>query len=366
MAGLEINIKKIADNINKLGLYLNENNITWSLITKVFSGERDFMKKILTDEIICNLHSIGDSRLSSLKVLKSINPHVKTIYIKPPAILDADDVVEFADISLNTSFETIKALNNAAARKKKIHQVIIMIDMGELREGVLPENIVDFYEAVFTFNNIKIIGIGTNLGCLYGIEPTYDKLMQLSLYKQIIELKFNQKINLISGGSSITLPLIDQKMLPKEINHFRIGEAAFFGTSPLYQKQFLNLSTDTFKFFGNIIELKEKKSVPIGNMSGGGIGDVSIIEESDYSRVGLRAILDFGILDVNKDDISVNDKNMKFIGTTSDMTIYEIMNNFDAKKETKFKIGNRVYFTPKYMAVARLLSSNFIEKEFIT
>jgi predicted amino acid racemase len=363
LALLEINIKSILNNINKLGDYLNQNNISWSLITKVFSGNEEIMKNILTDDVLRNIHSVGDSRLSNLKVLKSINPDVKTIYIKPPAILDAEDVVEYADISLNSSFETIKALNKAAAKKRKIHQVIIMMEMGELREGILPENIVNLYKTVFNFENIKIVGIGTNLGCLYGVEPTYDKLIQLSLYKQIIELKFNQKIELISGGSSVTLPLIEKQMLPKEINHLRIGTTAFLGN--IHQKQFLNLSTETIKFSGNIIELKEKKFSPTGIISGGGIGDTSDIGNIDYSKEGLRAILDFGIIDVNINDLIINDNNLKFIGSTSDMTIFEVLDNFDNNKTKKYEMGDSVYFTPKYMAVARLLNSKFIDKRFI-
>ena len=51
----------------------------------------------------------------------------------------------------------------------------------------------------------------------YGIEPTYDKMIQLSLYKQLIESKFDKKLDLISGGSSITLPLVKKKF-PKSIS----------------------------------------------------------------------------------------------------------------------------------------------------
>jgi len=184
---------------------------------------------------------------------------MKTIYIKPPAKIYVDDIVKYADISLNSSFSTIKALNEAAKKVEKIHQIIIMVELGELREGVKRTELMSFYEKVFQFSNIEVIGIGSNLGCMYGIEPSYDKLLQLSLYEELISVKFNRDLKYVSGGTSITLPLIESKTIPKDINHFRVGEAVFFGISPLDNKKFKELSTDTFEFSANIIELEEKK-----------------------------------------------------------------------------------------------------------
>src|SRR5690606_32388139 len=106
--------------------------------------------------------------------------------------------------------------------------------------GVTPDNILDFYEEVSRLRHIKIIGIGSNLGCMYGVEPTYDKLLQLAQYKEQLFKKFNTGLQLISGGTSITLPLTQKGKVPSQINHFRVGEAAFFGTSPLDNKAFLN------------------------------------------------------------------------------------------------------------------------------
>ncbi|MFT5147314.1 MAG: putative amino acid racemase, partial [Polaribacter sp.] len=225
MAELLISTKKIQNNIKYLSEYFEANNILWSLVTKVFSGDKEFLKHVLTDEVIKKIDSIGDSRLTSLKNLKEVNPGMRTIYIKPPAKMYADDIVKYADISLNSSFTTIKALNEAAKKANKEHQIIIMVELGELREGVKRTELMSFYETVFQLSNIEVIGIGSNLGCMYGIEPTYDKLLQLSLYKELISAKFNKELKYISGGTSITLPLVENNAVPSDINHFRVGEA---------------------------------------------------------------------------------------------------------------------------------------------
>ncbi|MDD3741141.1 MAG: alanine racemase [Bacteroidales bacterium] len=365
MALLRIDTNKIVSNINQLSSFLSQNNKKWSLITKVFSGDISLLKRVLTPEVIKNIHSVGDSRLSSLKNLKKINPEMITIYIKPPALVYIDEVVEFADISLNSSYKTICALNEAAAKQNKIHKIIIMIELGELREGVKRDELVKFYENVFNLKNIEVIGLGSNLGCMYGVEPTYDKLLQLCLYKELIQAKFNRNLPIISGGSSITLPLISSNSVPKDMNHFRIGEAAFFGTSPLDNDQFMNLHTDAFVFEANIIELYEKELLPDGVISEANIGHTAKIEETDFNATTTKAILDFGLLDVDKNDIEPFDKELSFIGITSDMMVVDLGNNIDKNGKKRYSVGGKITFKPSYMGVARLLNSNFIDHEYV-
>ncbi len=364
MAELTISTEKIKNNIRFLSKYFKENNITWSLVTKVFSGDKEFLKYVLTDDVIDHIHSIGDSRLTSLKNLKEVNPGMRTIYIKPPAKIYADDIIKYAEISLNSSFKTIIALNEAAKKANKIHQIIIMVELGELREGVKRSELMSFYEKVFELSNVDIIGIGSNLGCMYGVEPTYDKLLQLSLYKELISAKFNKELKFVSGGTSITLPLIETGSVPKDVNHFRVGEVVFFGISPLDNKQFKELSVDAFEFTANIIELEEKKMVPDGIISDGNVGHSAEFDAEDMTSTSTKAILDFGLLDVDQKDIEFIDDDLEYVGITSDMLVIDIGHNKTKEGKKKYKIGDKIRFKPNYMAVARLLNSKFIDKKY--
>ena len=76
MAELIIHTKKIQNNIKYLSAYFKAQDIAWSLITKVFSGDKAFLKHVLTDDVIQNINSVGDSRLTSLKNLKAVNPNI--------------------------------------------------------------------------------------------------------------------------------------------------------------------------------------------------------------------------------------------------------------------------------------------------
>ncbi|MDD3357357.1 MAG: alanine racemase, partial [Dysgonamonadaceae bacterium] len=202
MAFVTFDIKKLKLNFDYLNNLFAEHNIKWSIVTKVLSGNKMFLTELLKLDI----NQVCDSRVTNLKTIKAIKPEVETIYIKPPAKRSIAGVVKYADISLNTELETIKMLSEEAQKQNKIHKIIIMLELGELREGVKSEDFVDFYESVFNLKNIEVIGLGANLNCLYGVLPNRDKLLNLSLYQQIIEAKFNKKLPYVSGGSSVTIP----------------------------------------------------------------------------------------------------------------------------------------------------------------
>lgn len=363
MPELVIKTDKIIKNIEKINNLLEKNDIHWTLITKMVCGDEAILEKLLHHEEIKRTHSIGDSRLSSLKKIKNIHPDIVTMYIKPPPINYAKSIVRYADISLNTSFRTIEALNTEAGKQKKKHRVIIMIELGELREGIIRDNVVKFYKKAFELENIVIEGIGTNLGCMYGVEPTFDKLVQLSLYEQLLENIFNKKMNLISGGSSITLPLIKKGKIPKAVNHFRVGEAAFKGTSPFDNKKFSTLSTDAFNYRSYIVELEQKQMVPEGIISEGNVGHSAEYDDFDSTDRNYRAVLDFGILDVDVEEISPKDKNINYLGTTSDLTVYDLGNNKNNKNQNKYKVGDKIDFHSSYIGTARLMNSQFVEKK---
>lgn len=358
MATLTINTGTIADNITKLAGYLKKQHMNLSVITKILGGYRPVLERLIEHDAMKHVHSLGDSRISNLRLIKDIKPELKTMYIKPPVVKYADQVVDVADISLNTTFRTIKALDEAAARAGKVHQVIVMIEMGELREGIVRENIFSFYEKIYHLENIEVIGLGTNLGCMYGVEPTYDKLIQLCLYRQLLEERFGKKLELVSGGSSITLPLSLKKKIPDGVNHMRVGETVFMGVSLADESQFRNLSMDAFSFSAEIIEMEKKEYVPDGVISEANIGHTAgYDEEKDHSRESYRGIMDFGEIDVQIDALAPSDKDIEFIGSSSDMTVYDLGSN-----KKGYKVGDKIPFDAHYMAISRLMHSKYVTK----
>lgn len=362
MAELLIHADRIVGNIEKINALIQKHGAQWTLISKVLCGHRDTLRRVLDHPATELLHSIGDSRLSSLKTIKQLRPDLTTMYIKPVPQNLVPSIVRHADISLISSLATLRLLNKAAAREGRRHGVIVMVEMGELREGVVRENIVDFYREAFSMEHIEVHGIGTNLGCMHGVEPTYDKMIQLSLYRSLLEQMFDRKLPLISGGSSITLPLIGSRHIPPSINHFRIGEAVFLGTSPLDNARFRNLSTEIFEYRASILELEEKERTPDGVINEAAVGHVAETPEHDESGTHCRAIVDFGLLDVDVNEVTPKDEQVRFAGTTSDVTVFEIGDNQRPDGRQRYHVGDTLRFTPSYMGCARLMNSKFITK----
>ncbi len=356
MAFIELHKEKLKHNYNYLNNLFKQNNIEWAIVTKLLCGNRTYLREVLE----LNTRQVCDSRVSNLKAIKSIDPDIETVYIKPPAKRSLRSVVKYADISLNTELYTINLLNEEAKKQDKIHKIIIMIEMGDLREGVLGNKLIEFYGSIFNLPNIEVIGIGTNLNCLYGIMPSQDKLIQLGLYKQLIEAKFNRKIPYVSGGSSVTIPLLVKGILPASVDHFRVGESLFFGKDLFTEKLIKGMKNGVFKLHAEIIELTEKPIVPTGEIGSNVSGDTLEFDEKDLGRKTYRGILDIGLLDMNIDNMELVDKKITLSGASSDMIVVDL-----GTKKPKYKVGDLIEFKLNYMGTLHIMNSNYIDKKIV-
>ncbi len=353
MAEIAISRKKLKHNYDFLDRLFDRHNIHWGIVTKLLCGNPMFIKEVIG----LGAKELMDSRISNLRTIKRIDPDIKTVYIKPPPRRSIRSVVKYADVSLNSDLETMKLISREAMKQEKKHQVIIMVEMGELREGVMGEELVDFYSKVFDLPNIEILGFGTNLNCLYGVMPSRDKLIQLSLYKQIVEVKFNRTVKLLSGGTSVTIPMLSKKQVPPGLNHFRVGETLYFGANLWTGKTIRGMKDDVITFKAEIIELIEKPIVPEGTLAENPSGESFEINAADYGKKSWRALLDVGLLDISPDFLIPVDKKMEMAGASSDILVIDL-----GKNPKKYKVGDFIKFKLKYMGALRLFNSDYIIK----
>lgn len=353
MAYLKLYKDKLKHNYEYLDKLMKEHSKEWAVVTKLLCGHKEYVEYIIN----LGVREICDSRISNLKLVKEINPKVETVYIKPPAEKHVTEVVKYADASFNTELDTIQLLSKEATKQKKTHKVVIMIELGDLREGVMGEDLIEFYRSVFTLPHIDVTGIGTNLNCLHGVLPSQDKLIQLSLYEQLIEANFGKKIPWVTGGTSVILPLLLREQVPQGVNHFRIGESFFFGNNLISDEPLPGMETETMKLFCQIIEITEKPIVPIGVLAENPSGEKLEVDEGDFGKTTIRAILDLGLLDIGVDFLSPEDKNIEIVGASSDMMVVDLG---DTNKE--YQVGDILSFDLKYMGALRLLNSDYIDK----
>lgn len=357
MAYITLNTQKLKHNYRELNSLFKEHNIEWAAVVKLLCGNELFLKQVLD----LGIQEVCDSRISNLKTIKNLRPDVQTVYIKPPAKENVREVLECADVTFNTEYDTIKLLSDTAVEMDISHKILIMIELGELREGVMRDEFIDFYQKVFELPNIKVTGIGANLTCMYGVLPSEDKLLQLCLYKQLVEAKFNKDIPYISGGASVTIPLIYKDLMPGAVNHFRVGETLFMGTNAYENKPFDHLKNDVFMLYAQIIELNEKPYVPSGEMGYNLTGEKRDFDDTQAGEVGLRAIVDIGLLDVEDRYLSPVSKGLEIIGASSDMMVIDLKDN-----KKNLQVGDFIGFKMDYMGILRIMNSDYIEKRLET
>ncbi len=354
MAYIKLFRDKLKYNYDFLDNLFRENNKDWAVVTKLLCGNAAFLQQVLDLGVV----EVCDSRIHNLQKIKEMNPEIQTVFIKPPGHTNLVDVVKYADVSFNSESVIIKALSEEAQRQNKVHKVTIMIELGDLREGIMGDHLMDFYASIFELPNIDVVAIGANLNCLHGVMPSQDKLIQLSLYKQLIETKFNKKIPFITGGTSVVIPLLMQKQVPASVNHFRVGETLYFGTNLVTEEPIPGMETDVLKLYAEIIEITEKPKVPIGELAANPSGDVFEVDAEDYGKFSYRAILDLGTLDIGVDYLVPEDDRIEIVNASSDMLVLDLGEN-----TLDYKVGDLVPFKLKYMGALGLLNSDYIGKE---
>ena len=356
MAYLTLNRKNLKQNYDFLDELFRENETDWAIVTKLLCGNEAYLKEVLN----LGIKEVCDSRISNLARIKELNPEVQTVYIKPPAKGSIEEVVRYADVSFNSESSTIKMLSKEAQRQNKVHRVTIMIELGDLREGIMGDHLIAFYDKIFELPNIEVVAIGANLNCLHGIMPSADKMIQLSLYKQLVEAKFDKKIPWITGGTSVVLPLLLRQQLPAAINHFRIGESLYFGNDLFQDKRIEGMSDEVIRLYSEIIEITKKPKVPIGMMAANPSGETFKVDEKDYGKESYRAILDIGLLDITPDYLMPDDPTLEIVNASSDMIIVDLDNN-----PQNYSVGDLLSFKLKYMGALRVLNSDYIEKRVV-
>ncbi|MDF1544961.1 MAG: alanine racemase [bacterium] len=354
MNRVTIDLHKLRHNIKVIKGWMEQHGSAWTVVTKVLCGHTDTLRALQ----LLGVRSMGDSRLANLQAIDKIIPDFESWYLRVADLSSVKDVADLANVSLNSETEVIKALNEEARHINKVHRIVIMIELGDLREGILPGSLVKFYETVFELSNIEVIGIGANLGCLAGAVPNIDQFTQLALYRELLELKFERKLQLISAGSSAVLPLLLEGTLPKAINHFRVGEAIFLGTDLINGGTLPGLKDDAIILEAEIAEIKEKGLVPLAETI-----PLSPFESDQVNgdlspgQRGYRALVSVGQLDTEITGLTPINSEYHIAGASSDVTVVNIGDD-----QGGLRVGDTIKFRLNYAALLRLMSGKYIEK----
>jgi ornithine racemase len=347
---IEVDIPKITHNVNEIVTICKKKHIDVNAVTKVICAKKPIVKAFLQ----AGITQIADSRILNLKNLKNLD--CQKLLLRIPMISEVDNVVEYSDISLNSELKTIRLLSQAAKKLNKVHYIILMIELGDLREGVPLEDAMDTVKEIVKLDHIQLIGLGTNVTCYGGVIPDKDNLGQLIQLKSQIEATFHIHLPFISGGNSSSLYMVMNDTIPEGINQLRIGEAIVLGRETSYGKPIPNCYNDAFILKGQIVEVKDKPTIPTGN-----IGVDAFGRRPHYENKGIRkrAIIAVGRQDIKLEGLIPLDKDISIFGASSDHLIIDVT---DCKKD--LQVGDIVSFKVDYGCLLLAMTSPYVKKYY--
>ena len=351
---LVIDLKKIKNNLDKITELVKGSNCSLMIVTKGYCADLEIYK-ILENS---NIDYLADSRIQNLKKYEGTSK--ERVLLRLPMNSEVDEVVKYSDISLNSEMKTIRNLNEAAIKQNKKHKILLMIDLGDLREGIFFKNEEEIYstvEEILQLKNIDLFGLGVNLTCYGAVIPKRDNLSVLVEIAEKIEHKYNIKLNMISGGNSSSVYLIDKKELPEGINNLRVGEAFLLGGETAYSQKLEGFYDDAFTLEAEIIELKEKQSIPIGETGVDAFGNKPVYEDRGIIQ---RAIIAVGRQDVDPDNLHPIDSKIDILGASSDHLILDT-----SKSDRQYHVGDIVNFKLSYSSLLRATTSGYVGREYI-
>lgn len=332
---------------------LEEQGMSLVVVTKLLSGNYDLIPGLFR-----HVEAIAESRIKNLQHFPYAS--VKRWLIRIPAPCEVHDVVKYADLSLNSEMAVLEALNEAAGDHGVIHDVILMVEVGDLREGMEPAEVLDAVGKILQMPNLRLRGLGTNLGCFGSIEPDENNTGVIAELVEKVEQTYQVELDLNSVATSLALPMVLSGRLPERLTSARIGEAIFRGNVPsIFEAEGLQLRTNTCHLEAQIIELKEKNAIPTGIS---GIMQFRRREVAEQRRM-MRAIVNIGQMDVSIDELTPEAEGVQILGASSDHMICDVTNYaVDGKTVADLKVGDVLSFSLSYTGLSQAFSSEHIDK----
>jgi predicted amino acid racemase len=347
---LEIDLDKIEANCRAVTGLCRGQGIDVAGVTKVVRG----MPKVARALLRGGVRQLADSRLENIRRIREDGIRAEVMLLRIPQLDEAAEVVELAELSLNSELSVIRALSDAAADSGRRHKVVLMIDTGDLREGVLPGDALAMAESVLAMPGVELHGVGTNLACLSGIQPTKTNMEMLANLAAEIRARLRVPLPMVSGGNSFNLPLLESGGMPAGVNHLRLGSSILMGLL-LSGERAAATRRDVFRLHAEILELKDKPSVPYGERGEDAFGRKPEFEDRGLAR---RAIAGIGREDVGPEDLTPLDAGARIIGSSSDHLVVDVT---AVKRE--LAVGGELAFELGYGGVLAAMTSDYVHKQ---
>jgi predicted amino acid racemase len=344
---LEIRLDHIEHNAATLVGRLGTQGMSVTGVTKATLGSPDVARAMLR----AGVTGIGESRIENIERLRAAGIDAPMTLIRSPAPSQAARVVASADVSLNSEPKVIEALAAAAVARGTTHGVVLMVELGDLREGILPADLPDAVLRTSRLPGVALRGIGTNLACQSGVSPDGGNMAFLSDLAGTIEEQCGVALTLVSGGNSANLPWAFDSHPTGRINDLRLGESILLGCEPLRRTPIEGLHTDAFALIGEVIESKRKPTRAWGTIEQAAFGTATTSPDTGITR---RVLVALGRQDVDPDGLRPP-AGMTILGASSDHLVLDA-------GDAPCRVGTELSFGLDYSALLRAMTSPFVAR----
>ncbi|MBL6954833.1 MAG: alanine/ornithine racemase family PLP-dependent enzyme [Alphaproteobacteria bacterium] len=344
---LEIDLGKIRHNARTLVGQLADRDISVTGVTKAALGSPEIAGALLQ----AGVSALGDSRIENIEAMCLAKVPAPMTLIRSPMLSQADQVVAHADLSFNTELDVISKLSSAARKAGRTHGIVLMVELGDLREGIMPGDLENTVRETLRFPNIALKGIGTNLACRSGVSPDARNMAELSVLANSIDAIFGSMLDIVSGGNSASLEWALSGADTGRINNLRLGESILLGCGPLHRQPIDGLHTDAITLIAEVIEAKVKPSQPWGEIAQAAFGETP--PTMDRGPIS-QTILAIGRQDTDPCGL-YPPPGMEILGASSDHLVLD-------SDRCPQPIGAEIAFQLNYSALLRAMTSPFVAK----
>lgn len=343
---IDVDLRKIRHNTRTIVERLKRRGIRVTAVTKAVCGHPAIALAMLDG----GAAGLAEARLSNVKRLRQFGLTGPITLIRTPMLSQVDDVVQLCEASYNTEMAVIAALAAAALRQNTVHGIILMVEMGDLREGIMPHQLGDMALQVVGMPGVELKGIGANFACLSGIAPTAAKMQDLSVLADDIEGQCGPFLQTLSGGNSANLPWAFGVRATGRINDLRIGEAILLGVDPITGEQIGGMYRDAFTLVAEVIETDQGAVRPFVSCADHALARIRLVPDTLETT---RVILGIGHQDIDAAGLSMPQGNT-LIGSTSDHLVI-------CTKDATLCVGTEMRFQMNYSALMRAMAASDIQ-----
>lgn len=337
---IEVDCEKIRANAAAVTELCGRHGIEVTGVTKCVCGEPEVARAMLAGG--CTM--LADSRLKNIARMRDAGIEVPFLLLRLPALSEAVTTVRLCDLSLVSEVATVHALSAAAQAENVVHQVILMVEGGDRREGIMPEDTVAACRDILGSPSIELAGIGTSLNCLCGVLPTPENQQGFARFVEQIEAELGMRFRLVSAGHTGNLHLVQAGHVPERFNHFRVGEAILAGTDFSTWADLPVPHQDAFKVYAEVIEVKDKPSAPDGE-----VGPDAFMRVHEWPDLGVRrrAVVSLGEIDLSTASLKPMRPGVTVVGASSDHLVLDV-----TEASPTVRLGEELGFDTLYPAVS--------------